>query len=121
MEKNTYLDGALVLKRGRDRHGRPVRGLWECDIVRMEHRDGLWAAQVPMRPLGLGKYWEYATIPRGGSWMSIGNYCTRNGAMHTALQLHSGLCVWEPWESEEAGVLRQWTDVSGDLDLTVKV
>ena len=109
-------DDSTKLRRSKGRNGQALRGLWECDIVRMERRDEWgWAAEVPLRPIGRTKYREFATGVRGGAWTSIGHYRTRNGALQAAKRLQSGLSVWEPGASAAEGVMRNWAEVAEEI------
>lgn len=82
------------LRQTKGRNGKALPGLWECDIVRMERDIDGWAAQVPMRQIGETVYWEFRAAHRGGVWVSIGHYRTREDAVRSALILQSGLYVW---------------------------
>lgn len=114
-----HTQDAPTLRRSKNRNGRPIPGLWESDVVRMERASTGWAAQVPMRPIGQSVYWEFRAASRGGAWVDIGRYHKRADAVRAALLLKSGLYVWRAAHTTDSGlvpgVFHRWEDVSAEI------
>ena len=111
----------VKLKRSKGPHGDAVSGLWEGDIVRMEAVDGGWLCQVPMREIGseIGKHtgvYEFRSLDRGGKWMRVGVYRTRDGGCIVAESMKSGEYVWQTGYTDETGpvpsALVKWVEVA---------
>ena len=76
--------------------GRQIPGLYTSDICRVERdQDGLWVADVPMRPIGSSVFMEFRPTEIGGQWMRVGRFKVRAGAMAIAERLQSGELVFD--------------------------
>lgn len=111
----------VKLKQVKDGEGRPLRGLWESDIVRMEANEGGWLCEVPMREVGseIGTHtgvYEFRSIERGGRWIRVGTYRTRDGGCIVAERLKSGIYVWRAGYTCEDGpvpsAVVEWAEVA---------
>lgn len=76
--------------------GAALSGVYESDICRVERNpNGLWVAEVPMRPIGRSAFYEFRPIALGGKWTRIGSFRTRDGAMTLAEKLRDGELVYD--------------------------
>lgn len=83
-----------------------LRGLFECDICRIEKRDdGFWRTQVPLRKIGNSSYQEFCSIDRGGVWQDIGHYKIKAASLAAAERLHSGVYLWQPSYRDALGLV----------------
>lgn len=107
------------LKQVKDGEGRPLRGLWESPIVRLEAVQGGWEGWVPVRSIGKSSYYEFRPVDMGGKFMMIGTYRTKDDCCVIAERLKSGTHVLRDQYRDSQGVVPcavvEWSEVATDI------
>ncbi len=76
-------------------NGKPLPGLYESDICRVEKTPEGWITEVPMRRVGNSAFFEFRPLKLSGAWMRIGTFGVRASAMRVAEQLRDGELVYD--------------------------